>query len=67
MAKLSADLYEQASAAKANLALLPIGGHQLEKTSEFLSQVGEYANAVSAKMLKGEKLNEKEKNYAKRM
>ena len=40
MAKLSADLYGQASAAKANLALLPIEGRTLSKTSEFLSQVG---------------------------
>ncbi len=60
MARLSADLYTQASAAKANLALLPIDGKQLEKTSEFLSQVGEYANCISDKMLRGEKLSEKE-------
>ena len=60
MAKLSGELYSQASAAKANLALLPMEGKQLEKTSEFLSQVGEYANCVSEKMLKGEKLTEKE-------
>ena len=60
MAKLSADLYSQASAAKANLALLPMDGHALSKTSEFLSQVGEYAHTVSGKMLRGEKMSEKE-------
>lgn len=60
MSKLSSELYTKASAAKANLALLPLGDHRLEKTSEFLSQVGEYASAVSLKMLKGEKLSEKE-------
>jgi len=60
MAKLSADLYGQASAAKANLALLPMEGQALTKTSEFLSQVGEYAHTVSAKMLRGEKMSEKE-------
>ena len=60
MAKLSADLYTQASAAKANLALLPLDGKQLEKTSEFLSQVGEYAECISQKMLHGEKISEKE-------
>ncbi len=60
MAKLSADLYSQAGAAKANLALLPMDGHALTKTSEFLSQVGEYAHAISAKMLRGEKMSEKE-------
>lgn len=60
MAKLSADLHSQASGAKANLALLPINGRNLEKTSEFLSQVGEYANCISEKMLRGEKLEKKE-------
>lgn len=60
MAKLSADLHSQASGAKANLALLPINGKNLEKTSEFLSQVGEYANCISEKMLRGEKIGKKE-------
>ena len=60
MAKLGAELYTQASAAKANLALLPMDGKQLEKTSEFLSQVGEYANCLSEKMLRGEVLSDKE-------
>ena len=60
MAKLSADLYGQASAAKANLALLPMDGKQLEKTSEFLSQVGEYATCLSEKMFRGEELTSEE-------
>ena len=60
MAKLSADLYGQASAAKANLALLPLEGETLTKTSEFLSQVGEYAHSISGKMLRGEKMSETE-------
>lgn len=60
MAKLSSDLYGQASAAKANLSLLPLEGKTLTKTSEFLSQVGEYAHSISYKMLRGEKMSEKE-------
>lgn len=60
MAKLSADLHSQASGAKANLALLPIDGKNLEKTSEFLSQVGEYSSCISEKMLRGETLSKKE-------
>ena len=60
MAKLSSDLYGQASAAKANLALLPVEGRTLSKTSEFLSQVGEYAHSLSGKMLRGEKMSQKE-------
>ena len=58
--KLSAELYSQASAAKANLALLPMKGQTLAKTSEFLAQVGEYANSLSDKTLRGEKLTDKE-------
>lgn len=60
LVKLSAQLHSQASAAKANLALLPMKGKTLAKTSEFLAQVGEYANSLSDKMLRGEKLTEKE-------
>lgn len=60
MAKLSSDLYGQASAAKANLSLLPLEGETLTKTSEFLSQVGEYAHSISDKMLRGEKMSKTE-------
>ncbi|MBQ8808170.1 MAG: germination protein YpeB [Clostridia bacterium] len=60
MARLAADLSGQASSAKANLSMLPIGGKELEKTSEFLSQVGEYAHCISDKMQRGEKLGAKE-------
>ena len=60
MQKLSSDLYGQASAAKANLALLPLKGQTLSKTSEFLSQVGEYATCISDKMTKGEEITEEE-------
>lgn len=67
MARLSSELYRQASGAKANLALLPMGEKQLEKTSEFLSQVGEYANSISFKMLRGEKMSEKEAQTIKEL
>ena len=67
MAKLSSELYRQASGAKANLALLPLGEEQLEKTSEFLSQVGEYASCISLKMLHNEKMTEKEAQNIQRL
>lgn len=74
MAKLSADLYTQSSGAKANLARLPISEVRMEKTTEFLSQVGEYAAVLSSKLLKGEDLSEKERKtmseltqYAKKL
>ena len=60
MTRFSAELYRQASGAKANLALLPIGEAQMEKTSEFLSQVGEYATCISQKLQRNEKMTEKE-------
>ncbi len=74
MTKFSADLYRQASAAKANLAMLPVGEIQLEKTSEFLSQIGEYATCISEKMQRNEKISLKEmqtmgelSSYAKKL
>lgn len=67
ISKLSSELYRQASAAKANLALLPLENIQLEKTSEFLSQVGEYSNSISRKALRGEVISEKEHDVIKRL
>ena len=59
-AHFSSELYRQASGAKANLALLPMESNKLEKTSEFLSQVGEYASAISQKVLRGEEISDEE-------
>ena len=67
VSKVSADLYRQASAAKANLALLPLDNIQLEKTSEFLSQVGEFSNSISMKLLKGEEISDEERASVKRL
>lgn len=48
--QLSAKLYQEASAAKAALAQLPLERQELENTYKFLSQVGNYSLSVSKKL-----------------
>ena len=61
--KLSAQLMNYASNAKAALAQLPIESMGLSNTSKFLSQVGSFSQAMSEKLARGEKLtNEEYKN-----
>ncbi|MCD8048674.1 MAG: germination protein YpeB [Clostridia bacterium] len=71
MIRLSGEIYRQAADAKACLAMFPLGTEPLEKLSEFLSQVGDYAYSLSLKMLDGDKITDDEyanlktlKNYA---
>ena len=64
---VSNELYRQASGAKANLALLPIEEIRLEKTSEFLSQVGEYATSIARKMEHNEEITDKERQTIKEL
>ena len=47
---LAVKLYEQASAAKAALARLPLEKQQLDNTYKFLSQIGNYSLSVSKKL-----------------
>ena len=58
--KLSVKLWNEASNAKIALAQLPMEELQLENTYKFLSQVGNYALAVSEKAENGEKLTTEE-------
>ena len=60
MAELSGKLSMDASAAKAELAQLPTSELNLEKTNKFLSQVGNYAKALSKKAAKGEAITKEE-------
>lgn len=50
MTKLSMQLYQEAMAAKGNLGQLPITDVNLETTSRFLSQVGDYTYFLSKNM-----------------
>lgn len=65
MLRLSGEIYRQASSASANLALLPLRKEPFEHLSEFLNQVGNYAYALSFKMLEGEEITEEEYNNLK--
>ncbi|MBO6141527.1 MAG: germination protein YpeB [Ruminococcus sp.] len=58
--KLSAQLMNYASNAKATLTQLPVEGMGLSNTYKFLSQVGSFSQAMSEKLARGEKLTDKE-------
>lgn len=58
--KLSAQLLNQASSAKASLSQLPIEKLGLSNTYKFLSQVGSFSQAMSEKLARGEELTDKE-------
>lgn len=60
MMLLSGEIYRQASAATANLALLPLKTEPLEHINEFLAQVGNYSYSLSLKMLDGKEISEEE-------
>lgn len=60
LATLSADLWRQAAFAKANLGQLPISNTELDKTANFLSQVGDYTYSLSKKFANNQPLTEKE-------
>ncbi len=60
MMRLSEEIYRQAAFASANLAMLPLKTEPLENLSEFLNQSGDYARALSFKMLSGTTVSEKE-------
>jgi germination protein YpeB len=53
IAALSADLWREASFAKANLGQLPLSNSQLDNTANFLSQVGDYTYSLSKKINNG--------------
>ncbi len=60
MLRLSGEIYRQASAASANLALLPLRSEPLEHLCEFLNQVGNFAYSLSFKMLDGHNITDEE-------
>ena len=60
LVKLSGELYRSAAAAKASLCSLPLGETSVARTAEFLSQVGDYANSVSMRVLSGGEMTDEE-------
>ena len=54
MAKIAGDIFRESTDAKACLGQLPISQVQLDNTSKFLSQVGDYTYVLSQNMINGE-------------
>lgn len=67
MTALSSDIWRKASFAQANLGQLPISDLELENTSKFLAQVGDYTYSLSRKMLDGEEITLEEKQQMKQL
>ncbi len=61
LSNLSNEIYRKATFAQANLGELPIGDTDLEKTSKFLSQVGDFTYSISNKVLNGGHITDNEK------
>lgn len=61
LSNLSNEIYRQATFAQANLGELPIGDTEFEKTSKFLSQVGDFTYSLSNKVLNGGYITNDEK------
>ncbi|WP_312643528.1 germination protein YpeB [Hydrogenoanaerobacterium sp.] len=61
VSSLSAQLWRDASAAKTALTSLPIGELHLDNTNRFLSQIGDYAMALSKKSVSGADISDKER------
>lgn len=60
LATLSSDIFRQSAEAKSCLGELPTSEVQLENTSKFLSQVGDYTYVLSQDMINGEQITEEE-------
>ncbi len=66
LSQVSAKLWKEASSAKSAISVLPVAEIHLDKTNEFLSQVGDYSMYLSRKALSGEKLTaEEQENFRK--
>lgn len=60
LAKLSSDIFRQSAEAKSCLGQLPTSQVQLDNTSKFLSQVGDYTYVLSQSMINGEEISQEE-------
>ncbi|MBQ4517397.1 MAG: germination protein YpeB [Clostridia bacterium] len=60
ISSLSAEIYMQSAAAKANLAMLPTGEINLSETARFLSQTADYTEYLSTKAIRDGDITEEE-------
>ena len=62
LASIANDIFSEASEAKSCLGQLPTSQIQLDNTSKFLSQVGDYTYVLSQAMINGEEISQEEYN-----
>ncbi len=67
MEGVSSEIWRQAAFAQANLGQLPISHVQLDKTSKFLTQVGDYTYSLSRKVMDDQPIGDKEFNQLKQL
>ncbi|MBR4889385.1 MAG: germination protein YpeB [Clostridia bacterium] len=60
MERLAMELATSSAAAKAAIEALPFSDNRMERVTRFLSQVGDYALALSSKLAAGEELSDEE-------
>ena len=66
LSQISAKLWKEAASAKSAISVLPLAELHLDKTNQFLSQVGDYAMYLSRKTGSGQKLTaEEQENFRK--
>ncbi len=64
LSQVSAKLWKEASSAKSAISVLPVAELHLDKTNQFLSQVGDYAMYLSKKSANGQSLSmEEQRNF----
>lgn len=67
LSQVSAKLWKEAASAKSALSVLPLAELHLDKTNQFLSQVGDYAMYLSRKSLSGQSLTMEEQENFRRL
>lgn len=61
LGSLSEELHRSATGAKTSLSVLPLSGVQMDNTYKFLSQVGDFVEALNGKAQRGEKITDEER------
>ena len=61
LAELSEQLWSETALAKSALGQLPISSTELDKTSNFITQVSDYVHTLTKKLLNGEAITEDER------
>lgn len=67
LSQVSAKLWKEASSAKSAISSLPLAELHLDKTNQFLSQVGDYAMYLSQKTSKGQTISPEERQNFQRL